>query len=173
MAIASSKPYDYRNCQSLFGYAAATHARSGGICQLCGAGQDRLDFDLWRQLTVEHLIGEGQGGYLPAITRAIAVRFPELTPDAVSDLARAIDQINTVTACSFCNSTTSRTRAPRGISELLAAAQGPKHCVELVRFACEQSLQEKRAAAQWTLASVREAFETIAKPAMDVRRSSL
>ena len=28
---------------------------------LCGARSDRLGFDLWRQLTVEHLIGEGQG----------------------------------------------------------------------------------------------------------------
>ena len=27
--------YDYRNCQSLFGYAARVHERSGGICQLC------------------------------------------------------------------------------------------------------------------------------------------
>lgn len=172
MALASSKPYDYRNCQSLFGYAAATHARSGGICQLCGAGQSRLDFDLWRQLTVEHLIGEGQGGYPPAITRAIGLRFPALPIDALNDLARAIDVINTVTACSFCNSTTSRTRARQSIPELLDAAQGPEECLELVRLACEQSLQEKRAAVQWKLVSVREAFETIARPAMDRGRSS-
>src|SRR5205807_243716 len=56
--------YDYRNCQSLFGYAAKVHERSGGVCQLCSAGAAGLDFDLWRQMTVEHLIGESQGGYL-------------------------------------------------------------------------------------------------------------
>ena len=26
--------YDYRNCQSLFGYAAKVHERSGGVRQL-------------------------------------------------------------------------------------------------------------------------------------------
>ena len=41
--------YDYRNCQSLFGYAAKVHERSGGVCQLCGAGTGGLDFDLWRR----------------------------------------------------------------------------------------------------------------------------
>jgi hypothetical protein len=46
--------YDYRNCQSLFGYAARVHERSGGVCELCGARSSVLDFDLWRQLTVEH-----------------------------------------------------------------------------------------------------------------------
>jgi hypothetical protein len=47
------KDYDYRNCQSLFGYAAKVHERSGGVCQLCGAGGPEVDFDFWRQLTVE------------------------------------------------------------------------------------------------------------------------
>lgn len=62
--------YDHRNCKSLFGYAAAVHIRSGGICELCGAGGGALDFDLWRQYTVEHVIGESQGGYLKAILKA-------------------------------------------------------------------------------------------------------
>jgi pentatricopeptide repeat protein len=44
----------------LFGYAAKVHERSGGICQLCGAGRVELAFDLWRQMTVEHLIGEAR-----------------------------------------------------------------------------------------------------------------
>lgn len=71
--------YDYRNCQSLFGYAAAVHERSGGVCQLCGCGADRLDFDLWRQMTVEHLIGSSQGGYLAQIRSALEQRLPGLT----------------------------------------------------------------------------------------------
>jgi hypothetical protein len=59
--------YHYRNCQSLFGYAAEVHRHSGGVCELCGAGATGIDFDLWRRLTVEHLIGESQGGYAKQI----------------------------------------------------------------------------------------------------------
>jgi hypothetical protein len=74
-----SRPaYDYRNCQSLFGYAASVHVRSGGVCQLCGADGGPARFDFWRQLSVEHLIGESQGGYLRAIKTAAARRFPDL-----------------------------------------------------------------------------------------------
>ena len=67
--------YDYRNCQSLFGYAAKVHERSGGVCQLCGAGTAGLDFDLWRQMTVEHLIGESQGRTSADSWRAWPVGF--------------------------------------------------------------------------------------------------
>ena len=52
--------YGHRNCQSLFGYAAKVHERSGGVCQLCDAGAVELGFDLWRQMTVEHLIGKAR-----------------------------------------------------------------------------------------------------------------
>ena len=39
--------YDYRNCESLFGYAASAHVRSGSICQLCGCGDGKgVDFVL-------------------------------------------------------------------------------------------------------------------------------
>jgi hypothetical protein len=114
--------YDYRNCQSLFGYAADVHERSGGICQLCGAGSRELDFDLWRQMTVEHLIGESQGGYLKQIERALSARFPDHESRDVAELARRIDRANTVTACSFCNSTTSRTRATIGMGEAIEDA---------------------------------------------------
>jgi hypothetical protein len=72
--------YDYRNCQSLFGYAADVHERSGGICQLCGCGSREPDFDLWRQMTVEHLVGESQGGYRGQIERALVARFPTSRP---------------------------------------------------------------------------------------------
>ena len=60
------KEYDYRNCQSLFGYATEVHQRSGGVCQLCDAGATGLDFDLWRQLTVA------------------STRFSETTPGLMS-----------------------------------------------------------------------------------------
>lgn len=39
--------YDYRNCESLFGYAQSVHERSGGTCQLCGCGGGtEVEFDL-------------------------------------------------------------------------------------------------------------------------------
>ena len=88
------KDYDYRNCQSLFGYAARVHERSGGVCQLCGAGTAGLDFDLWRQMTVEHLIGESQGGYLRQIASSLADRFPGLVPGEIATIAAKIDAAN-------------------------------------------------------------------------------
>ena len=91
-------PYDFRNCTSLFGYSAAVHVRSGGSCELCDAG-DSSDFDWWRQLTVEHLIGEGQGGYLRSIKAALSERFPELDAVAAVEVAARLDAINTVSAC--------------------------------------------------------------------------
>src|SRR5438552_1515445 len=96
----SGKPYDYRNCSSLFGYSAQVHIRSGGMCELCGCGAERIDFDLWRQMTVEHLLGESQGGYPRQIREALLTRFPDLTPDDVARLTSVIDEANTVTACS-------------------------------------------------------------------------
>src|SRR5215217_4881277 len=75
-----TKPYDYRNCQSLFGYAAAVHQRCQGICQLCGCGGLTPNtFDLWRQMTVEHILGESDKGYPKDIEQALAMRFPDLT----------------------------------------------------------------------------------------------
>src|SRR5579884_1984776 len=109
--------YDYRNCQSLFGYAMGVHIRWGAVCALCGAGAKELSFDLWRQMTVEHLIGEGQGGYLKAIREAVRSRFPDLTPGELVSLVEGIDEANTVTACSFCNATTSRDRAEQTMEE--------------------------------------------------------
>ncbi len=116
-----SGEYNYRNCQSLFGYAYDVHQRSGGICQLCGAGGAEPSFDLWRQLTVEHLIGKKQGGYLKDIKHLVSEFFPELDATAQVKLARAIDAKNTVTACSFCNSSTSR-NVSISMRELVAAA---------------------------------------------------
>jgi hypothetical protein len=81
------------------------------VCQLCGAGAAELDFDLWRQMTVEHLIGESQGGYRYQISASLAHRFPGLGPDEIAELATRIDAANTVTACSFCNATTSQAQA--------------------------------------------------------------
>jgi hypothetical protein len=166
--------YDYRNCQSLFGYAAQVHERSGGICQLCGAGGDRLDFDLWRQLTVEHLIGESQGGYLKGISQALAHRFPGMDADELRTLTLRIDQANTVTACSFCNATTSRTRADISMSDAIAAApHGPGDAIyDHVTKDLASVLESKRADVTWKLAAVRAQFDKAVAPLLTRARGS-
>jgi len=164
--------YDYRNCSSLFGYAADVHRRSGGVCQLCDAGATALDFDLWRQLTVEHLIGESQGGYAKQVGTALARRFPGLAADTIAQLATEIDAANTVTACSFCNSTTSRDRAPVAMSDLIETAPDGSRdeFLKHVTAALDEILVVKRRTVRWKLAPVRRAFDTLSAPALEESR---
>ena len=166
--------YDYKNCQSLFGYAADVHQRSGGICQLCGAGSDRLDFDLWRQLTVEHLIGESQDGYLKGISATLAERVPHMNADECRKLALRIDQANTVTACSFCNATTSRTRADISMSDAIASCRdsAPKAIYDHVTKDLASILESKRANVTWKLASVRAQFDNAVAPLLAQARGA-
>lgn len=158
--------YDYRNCQSLFGYAAKVHERSGGVCQLCGAGAAGLDFDLWRQMTVEHLIGESQGGYLRQILTGVAGRFPGLSAAERAELAAEIDEANTVTACSFCNATTSQAQAPTSMTTLIETAPDgtPEQVRRHVTAGLDGILAAKRNDVAWKLASVRRAFESGVAP---------
>lgn len=160
--------YDYRNCQSLFGYAAKVHERSGGVCQLCGAGTAGLDFDLWRQMTVEHLIGESQGGYLRQISASLTDRFPGLSPGERAGLAARIDAANTVTACSFCNATTSRAQAPTSMTSLIETAPDgtPEEIRRHVTAGLNGILTAKRNEVEWKLASVRKAFDSRVAPAL-------
>jgi len=155
-----NKRYNYRNCQSLFGYAQDVHKRSGGICQLCGAGMgEPSSFDLWRQLTVEHLVGASQGGYINEIRMAIGKRFPGLSNEQREELALRIDRANTVTACSFCNATTSRDRNPENMAQLISEAEGESDAsVNEVVLKLEEVLKRKRTDIRWKLDSIREAF---------------
>jgi len=158
-------PYDYRNCQSLFGYAAKIHARSHGVCALCGYGSAGLDFDQWRQLTVEHVIGESQGGYPRQIREALRSRLPELPQDELERIVLRVDAANTVTACSFCNSTTSRSKAPRSMTELIAAApDGVEELVHVIASELRTVLAVKQRDVLWKLESVRSAFEAEVVP---------
>jgi len=163
------KQYDYRNCQSLFGYAREVHKRSQGICQLCGYGAGpQVNFDLWRQLTVEHLIGESQGGYRQDIRVAVAQRFPELSPEEHELLVQRIDVANTITACSFCNSTTSRESHPKGMTQLIEETQGkPTEVVDTIVLELARILERKQADVLWKLQAVREAFEKIIEPELE------
>ena len=152
--------YNYKNCQSLFGYAAAVHIRSKGKCQLCDCGSSNPDFDLWRQMTVEHLIGKSQGGYLKQIRTAVAVRFPELSTAEREALSQRLDALNTVTSCSFCNSTTSRDINNKSMNELLNEAQGSIADIEVyISNHLQLILERKRNDVQWKLSSVKEAFQ--------------
>lgn len=154
------KPYNYKSCQSLFGYAAAVHVRSGGCCQLCGCGGDPVNFDLWRQMTVEHLIGRSQGGYLNQIREAVEQRFPGLLLASREMLVKRLDEANTVTACSFCNSTTSRDIHSKSMVGLILDSEGdPDQVYTLIFSELESILERKKADVQWKLKSVKAAFE--------------
>jgi hypothetical protein len=165
--------YDPRNCQSLFGYAQEVHKRSGGICELCIAGGDSISFDFWRQLTVEHLIGESQGGYLKQIREILLRRFGNLSRAESEAMALRIDAANTITACGFCNSTTSRNRNDRTMEEILSEVEGtPEQVLEHAVRQLNAILERKRAEVRWKLESVRERFEADVLPELQRARSS-
>lgn len=168
-----SKQYNYRNCQSLFGYAQEVHERSQGICQLCGCGAGpQVDFDLWRQMTVEHLIGKSQGGYLKAIQAAIAQRFPSLPAEEHERLAKRIDEANTVTACSFCNATTSQDKHSEGMTQLINETEGtPDEVADAILLELDKVLERKRANVHLKLQAIREAFEKFIEPGLARRQS--
>jgi hypothetical protein len=93
-------------------------------------------------------------------TQAVSGRFPELLPDAIEELALRLDAPNTVTACSFCNSTTSRDISSKSMPELLKEAiGGPGEVLKFVSSELRRVLDRKRADVRWKLESVRMAFE--------------
>jgi len=125
-------------------------------------------FDLWRQLTVEHLVGASQGGYIKEIRVVISKRFPGLSNEEREELALRIDGANTATACSFCNATTSRDRNPENMAQLISEAKGePDAAVNEVLLKLEEVLKRKRISVRWKLDSIREAFYSMIKPELD------
>lgn len=160
--------YNYKQCQSLFGYSFDVHVRSSGTCQLCGCGGANLTFDLWRQMTVEHIIGKSQGGYLKDIRLVVAERFPDLNVAERESLSRKIDAVNTVTACSFCNSTTSRDANSISMRDLIRSSTGcPCEVVSQIASALQPILERKRSDVRWKLESVRKAYEANFLSALD------
>ncbi len=166
--------YNYKNCQSLFGYSYAVHLRSGGVCQLCGAGSKEQSFDFWRQLTVEHVIGKKQGGYLKDIRKLVSELFPELGAAERNELSLAIDAVNTVTACSFCNSTTSRNASSVSMRELVSSAasesRNPAAIIKRVATATREILEKKQADVAWKLKSIRSQYEKGFLPSVSSER---
>ncbi len=162
------KPYDYHKFWSLCGYAADVIQRSQAVCQLCG--WDASDFHLWRQLTVEHVIGKSQGGYLKDIRTAVAERFPEIEDTKRDELVQKLESENTVAACQSCNSMTSRMRHTKDMGQLLTEATGtPGEVVEKVIAEIQQVLKNKREDVEWKLTSVRERFDTHIAPMLTGR----
>ena len=165
--------YNYRQCQSLFGYAKDVHERSGCICQLCGCGSgEEIPFELWRQMTVEHLIGRAQGGYLPQVRQAITQRFPELPAQEQEKIARCIDEMNTITACQFCNSTTSQSRHEKSMTRLIRETEGDvEQFLSGIMTELRFVLERKQADIQWKLQAVRKAFDEHVRPSLIRKRS--
>ena len=162
------RTYNHRNCKSLFGYAASAHAKSRGRCQLCDCGGPPLDFDLWRQFTIEHIIPRSQGGHLKSIRASVSSRFPNLSAEEQGSLAKRLDEANTVSACGFCNSTTSHTASEKSMDELLNEASGNIDSVAAhVEKYIHVVLRRKREDVQWKLASVKTAFEVAIRPRLD------
>jgi hypothetical protein len=173
--LTMEEQYDYSNCQSLFGYAQEVHQRSGGVCQLCNAGAgDDIRCDLWRQFTVEHLIGESQGGGYREIKNAVAAKFPAFTKEQVAEFAEKIEIENMVTACSFCNSMTSRDRHDVSMREIIdSAPRSPQGVLRAVQQQRDRALSRKRSDVQWKLTSVRDAFEAKVRPALLAARRDI
>ena len=111
-------------------------------------------------MTVEHIIGKSQGGYLHQIREAVALRFPGLSAEAKEAVAKRLDEANTVTACSFCNSATSRNVNERSMSVVLSeAVGGVEEVVAHAKGEFQRILEAKRSEVLWKLNSVRQAFE--------------
>ncbi len=164
--------YDVRNCQSLFGYAQEVHERSGGVCQLCGAGAGKeVNFDLWRQLTVEHLIGRSQGGHYDQIKKVLAKKFPSLGRGEIENLAWAVELENMVTACSFCNAMTSRDSHDISMRRVITSAPNSKQDVlRAVRSEVRRALSRKRKEVSWKLKSIGKAFYSKVYPGLRAGR---
>ncbi len=162
------KKYNHKNCQSLFGYAAATHKRCKWQCQLCGAGGLSAGSKFWRQLTVEHLIGRSDGGYRKDknapidINRLVDANFQAYTEGEKNDLVKKIDELNTVTACQLYNSTTSRFKAEEKHT-MANLFKESGNCRELlikkIGEACSDILRQKKEKVRWKLVSVEDAFK--------------
>lgn len=164
--------YDETALQSLFGYGREAHERSGGICQLCGcgAGPD-VDFDLWRQFTIEHLIGRSQGGYPDRIRPAVDRGFPQLGEAEREVLASQIHEANIVTACQFCNSTTSRDVAPFTMEEAISdLPSGPEDALLALTDKLRGILEAKQSKVRWKLQSVYRGFLETIQPELLKRR---
>lgn len=84
---------------------------------------------------------------------------------------RDIHEANIVTACQFCNSTTSRDRAPMTMEELIARGpEDPRALYVAVVEELQTILDRKRSIVAWKLEATEEAFEREIRPELERRR---
>jgi hypothetical protein len=76
----------------------------------------------------------------------VAARFGRLTESEQSSIASGIHEANVVTACQFCNSTTSRDRAPFTMEEIIADLPAdPEDALRALALKLQEILDAKRA----------------------------
>jgi len=97
-----------------------------------------------RSLSVEHIIGKTQEGYIHQIKKAVTKAFPDYTKDQVIKLSEKLDTINTVSAHTFCNSITSRNHADRDMDEMIMKfAPDEETLISEVKKECKKTLDFK------------------------------
>jgi hypothetical protein len=170
--------YDPRSCESLLGYGRAVHKKWGGVCQYCGLGKDGLDFDTWRQLSIDHVIPDR---LFPGQARPFSSVFPQLTKAQRIELAKLVNEINWVTACNFCNSMTSRMKGddvsadgilpPEDHKEVMSVNDEPVQAMlgRLRKRVCEV-LRKKQDYVRPRLAELQKAFDSDVKPELQSAR---
>ena len=162
--------YNPFNCQSLLGYGRDVHRDSGGVCVYCGFGENHGDnrktrFDMWRQLTVEHVIPAAQAEGKVLLAR-LRKKFPHLGESRIGEMAKDIRSKNLRTSCHFCNSATSwwkkqdRAKLLSEFDELFTESHdGPAdEWLNKVYRLIDDCFDEKRKRIQWKLRSLKAAF---------------
>jgi len=109
---------------------------------------------------VEHLIGESQGGEYREILLALQRKFSGVPRRELEEHAEQLERENMVTACAFCNSTTSRDKHSTTMEDLIADAGTTwEEVLSALQAEAKKILNRKRADVAWKLASIREHFE--------------
>ena len=174
------------SCQSLLGYAAEFHKRSGGICAYCDYGKGSVDFNMWRQLSLEHVIPrsiiysdkakDGLRSLLSLTDQDWSTRKYQRTAGLKGvEFQRKIEAACCVTACHFCNSMTSRFPDTKGhYHKFLNAFTDPEvhgqadneareaALLQEIERIVRELLPEKRAYVSDRISKLRAEFEGVA-----------
>ena len=86
------------------------------------------------------------------------------------ELASRLEMENTVSACSFCNSTTSRDQNERTMDQVLLSSETEEEMIGAVRSEAAKVLTRKRRNVKWKLESVRERFNTVVRAQLAQKR---
>jgi hypothetical protein len=101
------------------------------------------------------------GGRYSNIRTALMEKFGPVDLKVQHGYLKAIDDHNTASACYFCNSATSRTRALKTIQQLITEATGePDDVVAQVIAGIDAALERKKKHTQWKLGSIKRRFES-------------